>query len=145
MILFRRVKENDLEFLYKLKKESMGDYIEQVWGWNPKLQRENIINRLKLKKDLIIIKSGKKIGYLSTFRTKKSITIVNLAILPKYQNKGIGTKIFKKIVAISIKKSKPLYFSVLKINVDARNLWLRLGGNIIGEDDTHLFMKYVPK
>ena len=144
MILFRRAKEEDSKFLYELKKKSMGNYIEQVWGWNAKSQRKNILYRLKLKKDLIIIKSGEKIGYLSTFRTKKKIIISNLAILPQYQNIGIGTKIFKKIALISIEEKKPLYFSVLKINTQARDLWVRLGGIIIGENGTHFFMKFNP-
>ena len=142
MILLKKAKEEDLEFLLKLKKESMGDYIEQTWGWDPNWQRENVFQHLDLKRTLIVIKSGKRIGWLSIFRTKKSITFENFALLPEYHNLGIGTKVFKKVISISTEESKPLYLQVLKVNTQAQDLFKRLGFIITGENNSHFFMRY---
>ena len=39
MIQSRPATHKDSEFLYNLKKITLKEYIEQVWGWDEKFQR----------------------------------------------------------------------------------------------------------
>ncbi|HLM00911.1 MAG TPA: GNAT family N-acetyltransferase, partial [Pyrinomonadaceae bacterium] len=72
---------------------------------------------------------------------KDETALVSIRLLPEFQNRGIGTKLIKDVLAASIAKNKPVRLQVLKIN-PARNLYERLGFEISGETGTHFLMRF---
>ncbi len=67
--------------------------------------------------------------------------IVQIQIEPKFQRKGIGQQIIEAVIKDSLDKNKEIYLSVLKEN-PAKELYLRLGFKITGEDDSSFMMLF---
>jgi ribosomal protein S18 acetylase RimI-like enzyme len=65
--------------------------------------------------------------------------LARIAILPEFQNQGIGTAILQKIIGAA-PTHKPLRLQVFKIN-PARRLYERLGFVKTGATRTHLCME----
>lgn len=77
-------------------------------------------------------------------QTKKGVKLERFALLKKYRNKGIGTKLVKKVMQDILQLNKPIY---LHSQVKAVNLYLREGFIISGDKFIeagieHYFMSY---
>ncbi|TFF87898.1 MAG: GNAT family N-acetyltransferase [Promethearchaeota archaeon] len=142
MIILRRAKKEDLKFLYKLREATLKKYIDQIGHWDEEWQRNNIIKPSNLKRTLIIIKFGQEVGNISIFKRRKSLSLVRIEILPKFQCQGIGTNILNRLISLSTKIKTPLFLQVLKLNKNAQKFYYRLGFIKIGENDTHLKLKF---
>jgi len=139
LIRLRQATEEDLDFLFDLKKANMKDYVEKVKesGWEDVDQYKNFFKIMPLKKIKIIILDGKEIGYLLFYEGKKYVSYEYLIISQRFQNLGIGSYISEWVFAYADKVRKPVFAQVLKINEGAKHLWLRLGFVVSGETDTH--------
>ena len=72
-----------------------------------------------LEDSAIFLKQGNSyIGYGQIIEKSKIPFIVNLGILPQYQNQGYGTLLLKYLLNMLYKKKK----SFVKINVDPKNI-----------------------
>lgn len=68
---------------------------------------------------------------------ENEIPLASIRLLPKFQNRGIGTKIILDLIE---KSNKPVKLKVLKVN-PARKLYERLGFKVSGETETHFGWK----
>jgi len=75
--------------------------------------------------DLILLKK-KSIGRLYVHRQATTIRVVDIALLPAYQNQGIGTFLLKNILEEARKTHKTVSLHVEKTN-PALKLYERLG------------------
>ena len=82
----------------------------------------------------IILFEGRPAGRVMTMRMEKIHRYIDLAILPEYQNLGIGARIIEDLIKESAK---------LKTN-RARLLDERLGVKVTGEDDLNYMMELAP-
>jgi ribosomal protein S18 acetylase RimI-like enzyme len=82
-------------------------------------------------------------GRLFIHETEHEIRIMDIAILPEYRNKGIGTAILKGIVSGADKKNKRASIHV-EIYNSARRLYERLGFTISELRGMYYFMEYIP-
>ena len=142
MIKFRQVQRNDYDFLYKLKKATLKEYIAQTWGWDEEWQREYHSQNFNPKLLKIIIKSRIDIGCISIIEENDKYFLSIIEILTKYQNQGIGTSLIKKLLSKAEKKNKTVYLQVLRTNEKAQKLYKNLGFTIDNETDTHYKMVY---
>ena len=76
-----------------------------------------------------------KIGFVKFETTERELELIQIQIEPKFQNKGFGTNIIKKL--IDVEKGKTIKLSVLKTN-PAVQLYERLGFKTINEDEYHM-------
>lgn len=139
---FRKCKYDDLDFIMELKELCLKWYIEIIYGWNNKVQREKTI--LELDKHIndmrIIIWNNKDIG-ITTFYEENDIYVIGLIMInPDYQNKGIAAKIINEYIDITKKENKKIIIKTYKNN-PARKLYGRLGFNLYNEDDTHVYLE----
>jgi GNAT superfamily N-acetyltransferase len=67
--------------------------------------------------------------------------LARIEILPGYQNQGIGTAIMKALIQRAKNNTSPIMLRVFKIN-PARNLYHRLGFQLIRQDEIHYDMLY---
>jgi len=95
MIHLRLATPDDSEFLYNLKKQTLKEYITQIWGWNEKDQRDYYKKIFEPDKYHIIQQNGEDIGCLSIEEQHNKIMLNIIEITPEYQNKGIGSKLVK--------------------------------------------------
>lgn len=140
-IRYRKANQNDSELVFEIKKKSLKPYIEQIWGWNEKQQLE--FHKGKFDYKLIkIIKYGKsEIGFYELNEKKGATIINNILIIDKYQSRGIGKEVIKKIMHNSINNNKSIRLQVFKINVKAQRFYEKLGFKVINQMENHFEME----
>lgn len=84
------------------------------------------------------------IGRLRVVRTRASITLAGIQLLPVYQNQRIGSTLIEQLKREADLKQVPLFISVEKDNPRAQRLYERLGCRIIGQDEQEYHLEYRP-
>ena len=87
-----------------------------------------------------MVVDGLAVGLLRVSERESAVFIDQVEITPKYQSQGIGTSLINDLLA----RGRPVELGVLKVNVDARRLYERLGFRVIGETETHYHMRAEP-
>ena len=137
----RKAYASDREFVFTVKKAAFREYVEQVWGWDDSYQRE-LHDRRFASQDLRIIQfCGTDVGFLATSRTRATLKVNQLYILPEYQGRGIGSACMTRILDDASLRQKPVVLQVLKVNTRGVIFYQRLGFTIVGESSTHFQMK----
>jgi ribosomal protein S18 acetylase RimI-like enzyme len=140
----RRARMKDCDFLYHLRKQTLGVYVSQFPGWSQEQQEAYYLD-FDLSIHEIIEVDGKTAGAVAIVRSPKEIRYVNLHLTPKFQGLGIGTALFKQTMAEADSLGIPVVFQgVLKTN-PALKLYRRLGFEVIEEKDLrYVMMRPVP-
>ena len=136
----RRTNIDDFETVFGIKKNALGNYIEQTWGWDEDFQRKMQIDEFKTENISLIEVDGKTIGTIGINEKEDNIIISRLYIIDSYQSKGIGSKIINDI--IDKYPGKTLQLGVLKVNSRAKKLYEGLGFKVYGEENEHYKMEY---
>ena len=142
MVELRQAIQKDRNFLYKLKKKTLKEYILKTWGWDEEWQKDYHIQNFKPELLKIIIKSGKKIGCFSIIEEEDRFFLSVIEILPKYQKQGIGTGLITELLSKARKRNKSVYLQVLRHNERAQKLYKNLGFSRVSDTDTHYKMVY---
>ncbi|KKN01605.1 hypothetical protein LCGC14_1126110 [marine sediment metagenome] len=142
MMQLRQGQKSDFNFLYKLKKATLKEYIAKTWGWDEKWQKDYFSQNFKPKSIKIVRQLKNNIGCISILEEDNLYCLSLVEILPKYQNQGIGTSLIKELLSTAKKQNKPVYLQVLKTNKKAQNLYKRLCFLTEEETKTHLKMVY---
>lgn len=139
-ISLRQADENDLDFLWRLHRATLRDYVEQTWSWEDASQEERFRLKFEPEHIQIILHRGNPIGCLSVARERSRLFLGVIKIAPEYQRRGIGTCLIRQLCDQADAANLPLELQVLKVN-PAKRLYERLGLAIIGETDTHYLMR----
>ena len=92
----------------------------------------------------VIEYDGHPIGRLRVVRTRTSITLAGIQLLPAYQNQHIGSTLIEQLKREAGTKQVPLFISVEKDNPRAQRLYERLGFRMIGQDEQEYHLEYRP-
>lgn len=136
----RPANERDADFLWQLHCAALKPYIQQTWGWDEDFQYRYFREHFNPQNSHIIRYMGAEIGVITLEETPLGITLSNIEILPQYQGLGIGTALIREVLERAASRGLPVSLRVLKIN-PACQLYLRLGFVIVGETDTHYWMR----
>lgn len=139
------VDYDDYEFVFNIIKITMKDYIEEIRGWDEGLEHLFFKEEMSEEDNYVIKVDNERIAYLSLDKTADNIEIENLLILPKYQNKGIGTRIIKDLIRECKLKEKNLSLKAFKINEKANKFYTALGFNLVGEDKDYYKYEFLLK
>ena len=134
---FRSIKNEDYEFLWRLHNAALKKYVEKIWGWNEDWQKQNFEKNFCVEDGQIIVFENTDIGFYWLIEKENEILLASIRITPQYQNRGIGTKIIKDLIAST---DKNICLQVLKIN-PAQNLYKRLGFVVKDETETHFVLE----
>ncbi|MDP7591386.1 MAG: GNAT family N-acetyltransferase [Litorilituus sp.] len=141
---FRKVKHEDIDFLLVLRKRSMTKHLAKA-----KITQTNEQHLTRIKEHYyqshIILRDRKPIGVINfgvtaLNGTKKSLHIRQLQILPKYQGKGIGSRVLSVVKKKALQLQLPITLNVLLKN-PARGLYLRHGFQIEGKNKIEFHMR----
>lgn len=153
-ISLRAVAPDDEELLLQIYASTRADEINQVaWSdeqksvflrWQLEMQRRDYEARFPHADYDIILFKGRPAGRLWVARVEDQIRLLDIAILPEYQNRGIGAYLLQRLITESEKVGKPLRHWIFKSNTAARRFYERLGFRLIEDDRAYLFMEREP-
>jgi ribosomal protein S18 acetylase RimI-like enzyme len=91
----------------------------------------------------VIELDGEPVGRLYVDRRPSEIRIVDIALLPEYRGRGIGTLLIKQVLREGQISGRPVGICVESYN-RALTLYHRLGFRKIDETEVYSLMKWVP-
>ena len=142
-VKLRRATNADSAWVYQTKKESLGKYVREVWGWDENWQQKYHSEHFDPTIIDIIILNDIDIGCVIVTDETDYLMLNSIHILPEYQHRGIGTSLIRQLLDRAAAEKRPVRLHVLKIN-PAAALYKRLNFRIIGETDNHCVMEWAP-
>jgi ribosomal protein S18 acetylase RimI-like enzyme len=153
-VSLRLATPDDEQFLLKLYTAGRMRELETV-SWSPdeiqkfcemqyRAQSWSYRTSYNGAEDQIIELNGEPIGRLMVFESEAEILLVDIALLPQFQNLGIGTGLIEQIKARSRQSKIPLRLHVLLTNPGIR-LYQRLGFTRIADDGVYMAMEMLPE
>ena len=91
----------------------------------------------------MILAGGEPAGRLYVARWEDEIRIVDIALLPEYRGRGLGTTLLEGLIEEAEAAGKPLSIHV-EMNNPARPLYDRLGFEEAGEFGVYVLMRRSP-
>lgn len=152
-ITFRPMTEKDLPFLERLYISTRWEEMQQA-PWSDE-QRTNFLkfqfnaqhdHYMKYFSDAsfdIVLKKNKPIGRLYLDRRNDEIRIVDIALLPEYRGKGIGSQLLKDVMQEAQEKAILVRIHV-EHNNPAMRLYERLEFKKIDEEGVYWLMEWHP-
>ncbi|MBA3947200.1 MAG: GNAT family N-acetyltransferase [Herpetosiphonaceae bacterium] len=117
----------------------MREYVTQTWGaWDESFQLQRFSTWFKPDEFQIVMIDTEAVGVVSTEQRPQELFVRTVEILSTYQCRGLGSAVMRSILAQA--QGVPVALQVLKVN-PARQLYERLGFNIVGETTTHYLMR----
>jgi ribosomal protein S18 acetylase RimI-like enzyme len=132
ILTFRQANENDIDYLLRLRQETMTEHIVNS-GLETSIEKHLDRINYEFNESKIILLADKAIGVLKLKKEDDKIEIIQLQIEPKYQGRGLGQDILNGIIKRAEENNQMITLSVLKLN-PARNLYEKMGFEIIEED-----------
>jgi ribosomal protein S18 acetylase RimI-like enzyme len=81
----------------------------------------------------VVLVDGQAAGRLWVARTDEEIHLLDIAVLPEFQNRGVGTTLFGRLIEESEQTGVPLRHTVFVFNPGATRFYERLGFKKYGE------------
>ncbi len=140
LIRLRAATESDSEFCYQVKKEALGQYVTQVWGWDETFQREFHRRDFEVRRPDIVVYQGVDIGTLEVAKHSDHIHLGEFYLLPQFQRQGIGTMLLGQVLSEAEEQGLAVRLEVLKIN-PVQSLYQRHGFVVSGQREHHFLME----
>ena len=153
LISTRPVTPSDEVFLLEVYQSSRGDDLRGL-GWEEdrinqflemqyEAQRTFYQSDYKHATDEVVLFDDKPIGRLTVESRPHEIRCVDLALLPDYRERGVGTILIRQLQKRGTADRKPLRLQVIRFN-RAVGLFERLGFVRTSETGTHFQMEWNP-
>lgn len=137
---FIRATENDKDYLFRLRKLTMVEHLENSGLFLSDEEHQCRLNDAYECSHMIMY-ARELIGTLKFKEFEDRLEIMQLQIHPEFQGKGLGGRLLEQV--LNQIKPKFVELTVLKNN-PARKLYQRLGFTIIGEDQYEYQMQTKP-
>jgi ribosomal protein S18 acetylase RimI-like enzyme len=90
----------------------------------------------------LIIHDGSPVGWVIVDRSADVLRGIDMALVPECRSVGIGTDVIRALQEEAARSARPFAIAVLRTNVRARALYVRLGFSVTGETDLHTLMEW---
>jgi GNAT superfamily N-acetyltransferase len=152
-LTLRPARGEDAAFLLQVYQSSRGEDLREL-GWDEtrvaefldmqyEAQRTFDAQDYAQAKDEVILSAGEQAGRLLVDSRENEIRCVDLALLPKFRNRGLGTLILRRLQREAAEANKPLRLQVIRYS-RALSLFERLGFVRTSESGTHFQMEWKP-
>jgi ribosomal protein S18 acetylase RimI-like enzyme len=147
----RPVEEADQPFLYELYASTRAEELA-VTGWSPEqkaaflrmqfdAQTAHYRTRYAGSEFSIVEADGVPAGRLYVARWANEIRIVDIALVPRFRNRGIGTQLIGEVLAEGRESGKPVTIHVETFN-PALRLYQRLGFRAKEDKGVYLLLEW---
>ena len=92
----------------------------------------------------IVLLDSKPVGRLWVAPGERELHLVDIALHPGVQNKGIGTVLIQRLQQQATESRLPIASCVFKFNPGSLRFHQRLGFSIVREDEMHYYMQWNP-
>lgn len=155
-VTLRPVTADDEEFLYEVYASSRADEVAQVeWPEGMKeaflrmqlaAQRKDYEGRHPEAEYAVILVGGRPAGRIWIARPGDEIHLLDIALLPEFQNCGVGTVLLSRLMDEARAAGLPLRHYVFILNTEALRFYERLGFEVVGESGgAYRYMEWDPK
>jgi ribosomal protein S18 acetylase RimI-like enzyme len=148
------VSSSDDGFLLTLYESTRAGEMTQVpWSDEQKraflkgqfeAQRSDYTTRFPGAEHSIIVADDERIGRIWVDRRDEEIRLLDIAILPRFQNAGIGATLLEQLQQQAAKAGIPLRHSVSATNRDVLRFYQRLDFVVVKDFETHVLMEWSP-
>jgi len=153
-VILRGVTAADEDFLVGLYATTRPEVA--MFGWDEAeqhafirmqfdMQRRSYAMQSPTAEHSVIAYEGRNAGRLIVERSATSLSLTDIAILPEFRQKGIATLIIKRLQDEAERTGRSIELTVERMNVNAFQLYRKLGFEVTGENQLHLAMKWTPK
>ena len=142
-LTIRPVTAGDDEFLLSVYDSTRAEELAQAqWAegqreaflkWQFDLQRGEYEARFPDAEYDVIVIDGKPAGRMWIGRTEEEIRLLDIALLPEFQNRGAGTILIRQLIEEAKTTGKRLRHMVFVLNDDATRFYDRLGFVVIDD------------
>jgi ribosomal protein S18 acetylase RimI-like enzyme len=154
VVRLRAVEASDEDFLLRVYADSRAEEMKLVaWSDEQKLtflrsqfeaQRAQYQERFPDAEYSVILYREQPAGRLWIGRTREQIRLLDIAILPEFQNRGIGAALLGRLLAESEQTGLPLRHMVFKPNTAALRFYRRFGFEQIDDVGAYIHMERRP-
>jgi len=155
-VSLRPVTERDEDLLLQIYASTREDEMKQAAGWSDEqkemflrwqleMQRRDYETRFPQADYQIILFENRPAGRLWVGRTPEQIRLLDIAVLPKFQNRKIGTFLLHQLIKESEETATPLRHMIYKLNTEARRFYERLGFRLVEDERMYLLMERHPE
>jgi GNAT superfamily N-acetyltransferase len=151
-LMLRRVTADDDAFLLSVYDSTRAEELGQVeWQegqkeqflkWQFDLQRREYDARFPDAEYKVILIDDRPAGRIWIGRDSEQIRLLEIALLPEFQNRGAGTLLLRRLIEEARQAGKPLRHMVLVLNNDAHRFYERLGFVVIEEFGAYKHMEW---
>lgn len=151
-MVLRSVTDADEEFLLSIYAGTRADELGQA-AWEPgqqeafvkwqfDLQRREYGVRFPDAEYYVIMIDDSRAGRIWIGQDEQQIRLLDIAILPEFQNRGAGTILLRWLIDESKRAGKVLRHMVFVLNNDAHRFYERLGFVVIEEFGAYKHMEF---
>ena len=154
-VVLRPVSEDDDQFLLSLYASTREEELSQVeWAegqkeiflrWQFDLQRNEYESRFPDAAYHVILVDELPAGRIWVGSDDEQIRLLDIALLPEFQNRGVGTALLRRLIEYAADEGKVLRHMVFVLNNDAHRFYERLGFEIIDDLGAYKHMEWRPK
>jgi ribosomal protein S18 acetylase RimI-like enzyme len=153
-VTLRPVTDADTEFLIAVYASTRAAELAQVeWDegqkdafvrWQYGRQREEYDQRYPDARYEIILFNDAPAGRIWVGADEKQIRLLDIAVLPEFQNRGIGTYLLQRLIDEASREKKALRHMVFVLNDNAYRFYERLGFKTIEDLGGYKHMEWTP-
>ncbi len=149
-LAFRSISDADRDFLLRVYASTRAQE-KELFGWKDKewqnflrlqfsIQHKYYQEQFSDAAYNIIVLNNEPVGRLYVDRRKDEVHIIDIALLPEFRNRGIGSKILKDLIAEAEEENIPVRIYVEHFN-PALRLYERLGFTQIDDTGVYFLME----
>lgn len=150
-VRFRPIQEQDEEFLYRLYASTRAEELAQtLWSDAQKAeflrmqfsaQHRHYLSHFAGAEFLLILRDAEPIGRLYAERRPAEVRLIDIALLPDFRGRGLGSALMKDLMGDARNQGLPVRLHVEKFN-PALRLYERLGFRPVEDLGVHLLMEW---
>ena len=137
-VRLRPVTPGDDEFLLEVYGASRADEMALVTWWTDEQKRFFLKSQLDAQRGeyekrfpaadySVILVNDQPAGRLWVARTPEQIRLLDIALLPEFQRRGVGAHLVRGLIEEAATTARPLRHMVFILNTAARRFYERLG------------------
>lgn len=145
-------KEDEV-FLFEVYASSRVAEIS-LWGWTDEQQQQFLrmqyeaqqryyLQQYSKLRYSIILFEGKRVGRIAVVRQAREWIIVDIILLPEFQNRGLGSSLMRELQREAVNKNTPIRLSVFA-DSPAQQFYERLGFLPVAGNGVYIIMKWLP-